>query len=363
MGFFSARKDREGSPCEPMGHIYFVFVDGIGFGRREEDNPFHLFGGEIFHHLARDTPYRSDWAHEQETKEGHPPPRYRHEEKNWGMTSIDPSSGVKGLPQSGSGQTSLFSGVDGPLILGRHIPNFPSFTLKKHLAVHSVIKDFTDHDLRASLLNSYSPFYLEKIVPRGRFISASTLTQLASGRDLLTFRELARGEGLYMDITGDFLRQARESGDPKFMSGDWTGIDRDALEDGWEPAERGAKLVEIGHNYDMVLFEYFLTDKVGHDQNLDQAKIILSIIEEFVENAIDHLGPDDLLLLSSDHGNLEDCSTNTHTHNAVPLIAAGQGFRQALDSIGNLADIPRYIRQLKGLPFEHLHEAHLTQYD
>ncbi|MDO9170716.1 MAG: hypothetical protein Q7W29_02680, partial [bacterium] len=42
---------------------------------------------------------------------------------------------------------------------------------------------------------------------------------------------------------------------------------------------------------------------------------------------IEHRGaaPETLVLLTSDHGNLEDLSTRSHTRNPVPLLAWGPG--------------------------------------
>jgi len=47
-----------------------------------------------------------------------------------------------------------------------------------------------------------------------------------------------------------------------------------------------------------------------------------------------------LVILTSDHGNLEDLSVKTHTRNPVPTLLWGLGAADAASRIRNLCDIP-----------------------
>ena len=52
-----------------------------------------------------------------------------------------------------------------------------------------------------------------------------------------------------------------------------------------------------------------------------------------------------LLILTSDHGNIEDMSTRGHTRNPVPLIAVGPGAEEFKANATSLVDItPRVTR-------------------
>jgi phosphopentomutase len=55
----------------------------------------------------------------------------------------------------------------------------------------------------------------------------------------------------------------------------------------------------------------------------------------------------DLILLTSDHGNLEDLSTRRHTANPVPLLLVGSPVaRSAFAEVSNLTEVAGKISQL-----------------
>ena len=62
-------------------------------------------------------------------------------------------------------------------------------------------------------------------------------------------------------------------------------------------------------------------------------------LEKFLER-------DSLVILISDHGNIEDLSVKTHTRNPVPCIAAGQHAHDFVSSVRNLTHITPAILKL-----------------
>jgi 2,3-bisphosphoglycerate-independent phosphoglycerate mutase len=50
---------------------------------------------------------------------------------------------------------------------------------------------------------------------------------------------------------------------------------------------------------------------------------VLARIDAFLGAILAHRSPETTLVLSSDHGNLEDTTTKAHTTNPVPLLAVG----------------------------------------
>ena len=46
-----------------------------------------------------------------------------------------------------------------------------------------------------------------------------------------------------------------------------------------------------------------------------------------------------LVLLTSDHGNLEDLTTRSHTRNPIPLMAWGRGAARFLDRVDDLTGV------------------------
>ena len=299
--------------------IIYIFIDGIGLGRSDPDaNPFtryaHSFLAELGGLSAR-----------------------KHVPDGWGHAITDAHLGVSGLPQSATGQTALWTGVNGPQTMGHHKNGFPGPTLIDVIRRKSIVKQVVDAGGRASLLNAYGEQYLERIRRHPRLTSASTHVQLASGQPLKSLEDLGAGRALYMDITHEIMH--------RFFP---ESIDLFPIRD---PYERGCEFAEMCRNYDLALFEYFLTDKAGHEQSFDMARLCIETLEAFLCGVTDAMHPaEELLLLTSDHGNLEDLSTKSHTHNFVPTFTYGLGAEEARRQIKCLTDIPALIAGNLNLP-------------
>ena len=83
-------------------------------------------------------------------------------------------------------------------------------------------------------------------------------------------------------------------------------------------------LVKLTQTHDLCLYEYFLTDLEGHRGSFESAVTLLRQLDHFLLSIVDSL---DLghasLVISSDHGNIEDMSHGQHTHNPVPTLLWG----------------------------------------
>jgi 2,3-bisphosphoglycerate-independent phosphoglycerate mutase len=80
------------------------------------------------------------------------------------------------------------------------------------------------------------------------------------------------------------------------------------------------------------LFEYFLTDLAGHKQRMHRAVLYLEDVDEMfsgINGAADLT--ETLLIVTTDHGNVENIKTRGHTRNPVPLIAVGSGHERFRD--------------------------------
>ena len=109
----------------------------------------------------------------------------------------------------------------------------------------------------------------------------------------------------------------------------------------------------MSRSYDLTIYEFFLTDKAGHDQDFELARWAITTLEEFLAGICETLDPaDELLLVTSDHGNLEDMSTKTHTHNPVPTFVFGAESRSIAGRIRSLLDIVPIIYEQLGLQVE-----------
>ena len=94
------------------------------------------------------------------------------------------------------------------------------------------------------------------------------------------------------------------------------------------------------HQYRFTLYEYFITDKIGHAQDFGAARTTLQALAKFIRELLGRVDLDRTsVILTSDHGNIEDLSSRNHTLNKVPTIVWGPHRHQIVGWIQNLADI------------------------
>ena len=93
------------------------------------------------------------------------------------------------------------------------------------------------------------------------------------------------------------------------------------------PEVAADRVINQSVNYNLLLHEYYLTDKAGHDQDPGRVDRILTSYNRFLNRVIRERPDNITLVLSSDHGNVEDLSVKTHTFNEVPLFVLGPGAR------------------------------------
>lgn len=273
--------------------LLFVFLDGIGIGPETLENPFahadlpaftKLCGGRMLAGIdAIDLP-----AH-----------RFR---------AINAGLGVEGLPQSASGQTTLFTGINGSAITGMHVSAFPTTPLRDTIAEHSVLKGAAEAGFRVTLANAYSPYYWQSASSRRNRHSVSTWTNMAAGLPFRDFDDLARGEAVYWDITHEIARSSYAPELPYVA-----------------PDEAGRRLASLTAAHDLVLFETFLPDLAGHRRlHLTPAETMIRI-DAMLQGLLEALPAEATLLICSDHGNIENPGFKGHTYNPVPLIVWGPG--------------------------------------
>jgi 2,3-bisphosphoglycerate-independent phosphoglycerate mutase len=107
-----------------------------------------------------------------------------------------------------------------------------------------------------------------------------------------------------------------------------------------QPEEAGTRLAALSGKYDFVLFEYWRTDKAGHAMDFSGAVGVLETFDAMLGGILESLDPSGtLLLLTSDHGNIEDMTTKTHTRHPVPLIVYGADAPAFAARIGTDADL------------------------
>lgn len=293
--------------------LLFVFVDGVGLAPSGETNPLatapmptvgRLLGGSLTSEQVTKTPELL-------------------------LKGIDARLGVDGLPQSATGQTTLFTGVNGAQLMGRHMTALPGPTLRAAIETDSIFLKLSQEGRACTFANAYSSGYLDMVAAGRLRASATTRAVEAAGLKLRTIDELERGEAVTWDIERDLFRErARVS------------VERVSAR------QAGRDLAGITARYELTLFETFLTDLAGHGRWRVSAHEALERVDRLLGGVLDRAVPGLTVLMTSDHGNIEDATTRGHTLNPVPLLVAGPLAAAFADVVSIVEITPRILRVL-----------------
>ncbi|MEK7203868.1 MAG: peptidase [candidate division NC10 bacterium] len=292
-----------------MGVLLF-FIDGLGLG--EEDprkNP-----------VACARLKRLQLFRDQPAPALAPDPTAR-------FIATDACLDVPGLPQSATGQTTILTGLNAPAAVGRHINGPCTKSLAALLDGRSLFSRVKAAGGEATFANAYTPEFLTKLP---RFLSVSTVATLQAGLRFRTLADLARGDALFHDFTNRLLPERGHFPPPI------------------TPREAGANLTRLAQAHTFTMYEHFLTDRAGHAQDMARGVEILEDLEACLDAVLSSIDlSTNLVVLTSDHGNLEDLSTKRHTRNRVPTLLWGAGAVEAAAGIADISHIaPAILRHL-----------------
>lgn len=238
------------------------------------------------------------------------------------LVPVDATLDVGGLPQSATGQTTLLTGVNGAEALGRHVSGVPTPTLVKILRSDSIFKKLRAAGLTGTFANPFTDDYFAAVEEGRMRMSATTTALVSADMQPRMLDDYEAGRAVFHDVTGDGLVQ-------------W-GHDVDVI----SPQEAGRRLAALSTAYDFTLFEHFLTDMAGHAQDTAMALQLLDTLDAFIGSLLEHVDLQrTLVLVISDHGNMEDLSVKTHTLNPVPALLIGAGKDAMAERLHSLLDV------------------------
>lgn len=215
----------------------------------------------------------------------------------------DATLGVEGLPQSATGQTTLFTGINAAQAIGRHLQGFPNRPLRRLVRDHSLFRQLKSAGKNVTFANAYTDRFFQH---RPRWISVTTVMCETAGISLRRMSHLRQGDAVFMDYTNQRLLEMGVRVPQR------------------TPQEAGGILAGLAEGYDLCLYEYFLTDLVGHRGTVEDADRLLRDLDRFLVAVLENLDLEETsVLLTSDHGNIEVMETSTHTRNPVPTIVWG----------------------------------------
>jgi 2,3-bisphosphoglycerate-independent phosphoglycerate mutase len=246
--------------------------------------------------------------------------------------AVDARLGVPGLPQSATGQATLYTGVNAARLIGRHREGFPNAPLRDLIRRGNLFQALLNRGDRPTFANAYWKAR-HGAIERGFPASVTTVMTLSALGTVRTPDDLAAGRAVYHDITRRHLRTRGYEG-PLV-----------------EPEEAAGHLVSIAEEHTLTLFEYFMTDLTAHRGGAQDQENALRDLDRFLAALQSFPSERNLLVLISDHGNIEDSRVRTHTRNPVPLIAFGAGADRLRNAVRSLVDFtPRLLEVLMPTP-------------
>ncbi len=279
-----------------MTRVLFIFLDGIGLGADDpETNPLaradmpfvrSLLGGQRL--TASAAPFESDIV---------------------SLLALDAGLGVEGRPQSATGQAVLLTGINIPAELGYHYGPKPNASVREYLRDGKTLFAWMRGGEKTSaLLNAFPPGYFKGIHSGKRLYSSIPLAVTNAGVPLFTHEDFFEGRALSADFTGQGWRDMLGFPDAPLRS----------------PYQAGVLLADLAGGYDFSMFEYWPSDYAGHKQDMDWAVRQMETFDAVLNGLLDTWDQDQgLILVTSDHGNMEDLSTRRHTDVNVPGMVIG----------------------------------------
>jgi 2,3-bisphosphoglycerate-independent phosphoglycerate mutase len=284
--------------------VLLFFIDGLGIGARGSFNPFDGLEGAEPLAVFRDE--KLNTIH------------------NGIVIPTDASLGVEGRPQSASGQTTILTGVNVPAQLGYHKQGFPNSAMLEIIREHSIFLQLDRAGVSPiTFANTYTDRFFAE---RPRWISATTAAVEAAGLPFRKVDDNRAGRAVFHDFTNRALIERGEDVATR------------------TPDEAAAVLANIVNENQFTLYEYFITDKMGHAQDMEAARSVLKELAAVIRGLLTRIDLSKTsVILTSDHGNIEDLSSRNHTLNKVPTIVWGANQKLIADRIHTLADITPVI--------------------
>jgi hypothetical protein len=309
-------------------HVLIFFMDGVGLGPADmATNPF------VQAHMPNlDGLLGQDWFVRPEGwQAGHG----RRTTARASLAPTDPNLGLPGRPQSATGQAAILTGRNVPQIVGQHYGPKPNPAVAEEIRRGTLFQEVVEVGGAAALLTPYPQGFFEAIDSGKRLLSSVPLAATSAGLALMTADDLRAGRAVSPGFTGQGWHDYLGYSDIPIMTLD----------------EAGRHIAAIAGEYSFSFFEHWPSDRSGHRGPLVEAVKHLEMIDAALGGLLaawdDERG---LLIITSDHGNIEEKDHRQHSRNPVPTILAGRDHARLAQQIANLTDIAAVVRDFLGLP-------------
>ena len=297
-------------------HVLIFFLDGVGMGKGDARyNPF----------ITADTPNLDEllWGKWMMSRRSFSRPR-------GSLVLTDALLGVDGKPQSATGQVTILTGRNIAQAIGTHWGPKPNEAVQAEIEHGTLFHDFAGS---AALLNAFPQQYFDSVASGKRLRGAVAQSAAEAGVGLFSAENLATATAISPDFTNETWRTQLG----------YTNIPLTS------PRATGQRIAALAQQYTFSFYEHWPSDIVGHrgsfDEALDHVELLDTVIGGVLENWDDR---DGLLIITSDHGNMEAMQHRRHTMNPVPTILVGNGHADYAKHISDLTDIAKTVRHFLG---------------
>ena len=116
----------------------------------------------------------------------------------------------------------------------------------------------------------------------------------------------------------------------------------------YSPEESGALLAKLALQRDLTFFSTWITDEIGHRGPFKRGVDYMELFDRVMAGLLETWDDDEgLIIITSDHGNMEVQGDRRHTENQVPTVVIGNARHQFAENFGSLIDItPNTLKAL-----------------
>lgn len=302
-----------------MAFVHVFFMDGVGLGGDDPAiNPFVRAELPYLTGLFGEGWYVGDPGRNPITT-----PRAT-------LIQTDANLNIPGRPQSATGQATILTGRNVPQLIGQHYGPKPNDAVREHIKTDTLFHDGAALG-GSALLTPYPQPYFDAINSGKRLYSAVPQAAVNAGLLLMGADDLRSGRA----ISPGFTSQAWH---------DHLGYTDIPL---YTLREAGRRIAHLASTYTFSFFEHWPSDRSGHRGTLEDAAKHLTLLDTAIGGLIDAWDDQNgLLLITSDHGNIEEKNHRRHTRNPVPTILVGYKQAELAGEIQDLTDIAKVTRKV-----------------
>ena len=241
-----------------------IFIDGLGIGKKDyENNPFFKFGFKSFETILGKIPHLEN----QSTSNN-----------GYYCFPVDATLGVEGLPQSGTGQVSIFCGMNAAKHVGKHFGPFPYSTTIPIIEKDNIFKAFIEKNKKAYFANAYPKVFFDYIESGKTRLSVTSASCRLSGVKLNGIEEVKKEQALTAEITNERWNKK-------------LNYKLDVI----TPETAAKRLLKIANENDFTLYEFFLTDHLGHGRIAEEFDQIFMNLDKFLLSVLTEINTNEFL--------------------------------------------------------------------